>query len=123
VLAGVVVGILWRLLSPVAAGWSESYERDLAGDVTLAVLDVLAGVLGAALGLARPGPGSAARFVVVVLGSSAASGVAWQTGRLLGAPKLAMPAVLLLWPLAVAIVTVGATLIASLVLRDPYDEA
>jgi hypothetical protein len=120
--AGVVAGVLWRVLTPLAAGWSESYETDLAGDLTLAGLEVVAGVLAGLLGLASSGRGAAQRFVVAVLGAAAASGVAWGAGRLISAPRLLMPAVLLLWPLTVALVTVVATLVATLVLRDPYDE-
>jgi hypothetical protein len=123
-LAGVVVGVLWRVLTPTAVGWAESYEADYAGDVVLAGLGVTAGLLTAALGQLRPGPGpgSAQRFVVAVLGAAAASGLAWSVGGLTGAPRLVMPAVLLLWPLAIALATVLWTLVATLVLRDPYDD-
>ena len=119
---GVAVGVAWRLLTPLAAARVEGYEVRVAGDVTLAALEVLVGLLVGLLGLLRPGPGAAGRFVGAVRGSGAGRAAAWGVGRLLAAPTLTMPSLLLLWPLTVGAVTVVATLVATLVLRDPYDD-
>lgn len=119
--AGLAVGGLWALLAPTMRGRSESYEQLLAGDVTLAVLVGVAGLGVAVHGLWRhAGPGATAYFMGSLLGSGIGSIVAWGTGRLLGAPVLVSAAVLLLWPMVIALVTVTWTLIATLVTREKY---
>jgi hypothetical protein len=118
--AGVVVGVAWRLLTPAVAGGSDGAERALAGEVTLAGLGALAGLVLAIEGLVRRGPRAPARFGVALAGSQAGSAVAWGVGRLLGAPVLAAPGVLLVWPLALCLVTVLVTL-AVLLIAPPGD--
>lgn len=118
--AGLLVGLVWRLVTPWAAAGADNYERLVAGEIVLAVLEVLAGLVVAVLGLMRSGPGSAARLAAAVVGSGGASVVAWGVGRLLGASAVTMTAVLLLWPLTVAAVTVLVSLVATLVSRDAY---
>jgi hypothetical protein len=118
---GVLMAGAWHGLTPVVGRWSDdSSERALSGDVTLAGLEVLVGLVGALVGLVRSGRGSAVRFAVAVAGSAVASLVAWGVGRLTGAPILTMNAVLVLAPLALALLTVLWTLIATIVLRDPF---
>jgi hypothetical protein len=118
VLAGVAFGVAWRFLTPVASGWADSYEQGLSGDVTFAVLAVTAGLVAAAVGMLRPGPGAAARFVAAVVGALTAGPVAWGVGLLAGAPTLTVVSVLLLWPLTLAIATVLGSLVAIVVVRD-----
>jgi len=48
--------------------------------------------------------------------------VAWGVGRQLGAPVLTLTAVLLVAPLALALVTVLGSLVMTLALRDPYGD-
>jgi hypothetical protein len=113
-LAGVVVGVAWRYLTPVAQGWVDnSNEQVLSGDATFAVLAVVAGLVAAAVGMLRPGPGAAARFVVAVVAAAVASLIAWGIGRLLGASPLTVVSVLLLWPLAISVGTVLGSLVAT----------
>lgn len=118
---GVALGAAWSWLTPLARNWADvAYERDVAGDVTLAGLEVTVGVVVAVVGLVRAGPGSALRLVVAVVGSAVASLVAWGTGRLLGAPTLMLVGVLVLAPLALALTTVIGTLAATVFVREPY---
>jgi hypothetical protein len=119
--AGLAVGGLWALLTPAVRARSESYEQLLAGDATLAALVSAGGVAAGAYGLWRhAGPGATLRFVGALLGSVLASLVAWGSGRLLGAPVLSAVAVLLFWPMAVAMVTVLGSLVATLLTRETY---
>lgn len=121
-LLGLVLGAAWRWLTPVVQGRAEGFERDLSGDVTLAALEVAVGVVAALRGLLRPGTGAATRFGVAAAGATVASLVAWGTGRLLGSPGLSVTVVLLLCPLAVALVTVLGSLVATVVAREPHAE-
>lgn len=119
--AGVVVGALWALLTPMAGDRAESYEQLVAGDVTLAVLGLVSGAGTAAVGLWRHrGPGAATRFGWALLGSGGASLVSWGTGLVCGAPALTIPGVLVLWPFSLAVVTVLVALVATLTSRDTY---
>jgi hypothetical protein len=120
IVAGLAAGALWAALTPAVEARAESYEAIVAGDVTLAVIAAAAGLGAGGVGLLRTGQASTARFIKAVLGSMAASVVAWGTGRLLGAPTLTMPVVLLLWPLSIAVVTVLGTLVTTLTTRDSY---
>jgi hypothetical protein len=117
-----VAAAAWRWLTPFARGLVEGYERDLAGDVTLAGIELLVGVIAGIFVLARPGRHAAARLVAAVFGAAASSLVIWGAGRQLGAPILTVMAVLLLAPLAVSLVTVVGSLVMTLVLRDPYGD-
>lgn len=118
---GVLVAGAWSWLTPRVGLWSDvPSEQVLSGDVTLAGLEMLVGLVGALVGLARPGRGSAARFGLAVVGSAVASLVAWGVGRLIGAPTLTVNAVLLLAPLTLALVTVLGTLVATIVIREPF---
>ena len=113
--------MLWTLLVPVLRARAESYEQQLAGDATLAVITCVAGVAVALHGLwFRSGPGVSLHITGTVLGSALASAVAWGTGRVLGAPVLASAAVLVFWPMTIAFVTVVWTLAVTLL--SPHEE-
>jgi hypothetical protein len=114
---GVAVGLLWAALAPVVSGWSDGIEDQLSGEVALAGLGLAAGLGVAGAGLLRPGPRPVPGVAVWLLGSVPASLLAWGLGRLAGAPVLAAPGVVVIWPLTAALTTALFTLF--LVLRPP----
>jgi hypothetical protein len=116
---GLVLAAAWRGLTPLAGHYADGYERAVAGDVTLAVLELAVGIVTAIVGLVRSGPGSGTRFGVAVVGCGASSVLAWGVGRLLGAPVLTLAGVVLLAPLALSVVTVFASLVVMILARDP----
>lgn len=111
---------MWRGLTPLAQSQAHDSEQLIAGQVVLAVLGIIAGLVVAVQVLIRSGPGSAARLAGAVAGSTAASVMAWGTGRILGERGVEMTAIPLLWPLTVATVTVLVSLVTTLMSRDSY---
>jgi hypothetical protein len=107
---GVAVGLLWAALTPAVAGWSDGIENRISGEVAFAGLGLVAGLGVAAVGLARPGRHPLEGAVSRLVGSVPAALVAWGVGRLAGAPVLAAPGVLVIWPLACALATALVTL-------------
>jgi len=120
-LGGVVLGLAWRALVPVLAGASDGVERQVAGEVAMAGLGLLAGVLVAVIGLLRSGPGAPTRFGLSLLGSALGSLVAWRVGLIAGAPPVAITGVLVVWPFVLALVTVLVTLLTTLTSSDTYE--
>jgi hypothetical protein len=115
--AGVVVGLAWAAVAPAVAARSDGIESQLSGEVAFAGLGLLAGVAVAIAGLVRPGSQPVVGAAVRLLGSVVASVLAWGVGRLAGAPVLAAPGVVVIWPLATAVTTALVTLV--LVLAHP----
>ena len=79
------------------------------------MLGVVAGLVTAVAGLVRPGRHPLAGAVLRLVGSVVAAFVAWGVGRLAGAPALAAPGAVLLWPLTTALVTAVASLAVVLI--------
>lgn len=137
-LAGAALGVLWWRLAPrvplvVRPGdaFPQGYQPDgyIAADVTFAILAIIAGVAAAiglitirrhhlawalGAGLLAGGIGSAAMwFVGRQLGSVDIEGLIATTSKdvVVDAPlQVSMPAVLLLWPIATALVVTIAAL-------------
>jgi len=116
---GVAAGLGWAALAPVVARRSDGIEATIAGEVTLSLLGVAVGLLVAVVGLVRPGEPPLGLAVLRLVGSGAASALAWGVGRLAGAPVLAAPGTVLVWPLTVAVVTALGTLGVLLVRSEP----
>jgi hypothetical protein len=102
--AGVALGGLWAELAPAVARRADPGEARIAVDGTLALLLLAAGLVTAVLLALRPGPQPAVRLAVVLGGSLAGGGLAWLVGHLTGL-SVGAPGVLLLWTLAVAVLT------------------
>jgi hypothetical protein len=94
--------------------WTGSAEDAAAGDVTFGLLGILAGLITAVVLLVWPGSRPAARAALVLAAASAASLLGWGAGRLLGAPTLHAVALVVLWPLVAAVVTMVRSLIGVL---------
>lgn len=116
-LAGVGVGVAWRLLVGPIVGASDQAEAVAAGDGALALLGLLAGIVTAVVLLARLGPSPALRVLVVLVGACVAGALSWGTGLLLGAPRLRAPAAAFAWPTATALLTCVITSIRVLTAR------
>ena len=112
---GVLAGLLWAWLAPTVRAAADPGEREVAGDGTLAVLCLAAGLLTAIALAVRPGPRPALRFAVVVLASAAGGFVALGVGRALGAPTLRALAIPLLWALVVAVGTALRVLVSIVI--------
>jgi hypothetical protein len=115
--AGVGVGVAWRLLAGPVVRASDATEAAAAADGALALLGVLAGFATALLLLARLGPRPALRVLVVLAGACAAGALSWATGALLGAPRLRAPAAAFAWPAATALLTCIVTSLRVLTAR------
>jgi hypothetical protein len=90
----------------------------LAGEVAMAGLGLLVGLLVGVVAVIRPGPWPTLRMIGWLIGSGLGSLLAWRVGLLVGAPRLAAPGVLVFWPLAVAVVTMLVTMVATLAFPD-----
>jgi hypothetical protein len=112
--AGIAVGAGWVVLAPVVVRWTGSVEGAAAGDVTFGLLGILAGLMTAVVLLVWPGARPAAHAAAVLAAAAGASPLAWGVGRLLGAPTLHAVALLVLWPLVAAVVTMVRALIGVL---------
>jgi hypothetical protein len=112
--AGIAVGAGWAVLAPVVVRWTGSVEKAAAGDVTFGLLGILAGLITAVVLLVWPGARPAAHAAEVLAAAAAASLLAWGVGRLLGAPTLHALALIVLWPLMAAVVTMIRALIGVL---------
>lgn len=117
-LAGVAVGLLWPAVLPWSQGIGGPDEVMAAGDATLGVLCVVAGLGTTLLVVLRPGPTPALRLSVLLGASVAGAGVAWGVGLLAGAPPVHAVGVLLLWPLTLAMVSLVRSVIGLLIHGD-----
>src|SRR5664280_862943 len=88
-IAGIVVGLLWAWLTPFVARMSDGAERVLAGEVAMAGLGLLVGLLVGVVAVIRPGPWPTLRMIGWLIGSGLGSLLAWRVGLLVGAPRLA----------------------------------
>jgi hypothetical protein len=100
---GVVVGILWRVLTPVAVRHSDPREVLIARDGALALLNLGAGVLTGLFSQVRPGRAVAVRTSSLLLGSLLGAFLAWPVGLLLGVTGLGAIGIVLIWPVLAAI--------------------
>jgi hypothetical protein len=112
--AAIVVGVAWWLLAPVVARWTGSVEDAAARDVTFGLLGVLAGLLTAGALLIWPGRRPAVHTALVIAAGTGASALAWWIGELAGARPLHAVALVVVWPLVAAAVTVLRSLVAVL---------
>jgi len=106
VAGGVLVGVLWAVVAPFVTGHSDRTETQASGDGTLAILELIAGVVTATALVLRPGRQPAARFAIAVVGVTGGAFLSWAVGAATGAPHLAAAGVVLLWPFTVAAITV-----------------
>ena len=113
--AGITVGALWVVCSPIVVRWTGSVEEAAARDVTFGLLAVLAGLITAVVLLVWPGERPALHAALVLTGAAGSSLLAWGVGLLLGAPPLHAVALVVLWPLVAAAVTMVRSLIGVLV--------
>lgn len=111
---GILLGVAWAMLAPAAAGRAGAGEGEAARDVTFGLLGVLAGVITAVVLLIWPGRRPAAHAAVVLGAAILASPLAWGVGRLLGAYTLQAVALVVVWPLVAAAVTMIRSLVSVL---------
>jgi hypothetical protein len=119
-IVGVPLGLGWAGVCPVVARISDGAERVFAGEVAMAGLGLVAGLLVGITLVIRPGPAPTARLIGALLGSGLGSVLAWRVGLLAGAPPLAAPGVLVFWPLAIATLTVLVSLVRTLLFPERY---
>jgi hypothetical protein len=103
--AGVVLGGLWRLIAPALSVHSDRGESQVALDGSFFVGAAALGVVTAVVFLRRPGPRPAQRLGLVLVGATAASGLAVAVSWALGGPVLAAWGGLLIWPWVTALLT------------------
>jgi hypothetical protein len=118
--AGLVLGGIWALAAPRAAGAADPGESRIAVDGLLALLQLGAGLVTAAALALLPGRDRAVRLVTVLLGSAAGGLLAVPLGAARGL-HLHAPGSALLWPLVVAVLTT-LRMLAGL-LRSPDGDA
>jgi hypothetical protein len=114
--AGVLVGVLWSVLAALVIGHSDPSEAQASADGTLALLELVAGAVTAALLCLRPGRNPAARFALIEVAVSGGALLSWAAGAATGAPELRAKGVILLWPFLTAAITVLRAL-AGLIFR------
>jgi hypothetical protein len=102
--AGLLLGGVWALAAPAAARAADPGESRIAVDGLLALLQLGAGLVTAAVLAALPGRDRAVRLVTVLVGSAAGGLLAVPLGAARGVHVHA-PGSALLWPLAVAVLT------------------
>lgn len=108
---GVLVALVWRLLTPTTATLGDEQEAAAAVDGTLALIGLGAGTLTAAFVLVRPGRAPLWRTLAATLGSLLGAVVSWRLGDLLGTPALRALGAVLSWPVATAtVIFLGALL-------------
>lgn len=114
VASGILVGVGWTVLAPVVARWAGAAEDAAARDVTFGLLGVLAGLLTAAALVVGSGASPAVHTALVLAVATGASVLAWGVGELLGAHPLHAIALVVVWPLVAAAMTVVRSLVAVL---------
>jgi hypothetical protein len=112
--AALAVGAGWVVLAPVVARWTGAVEDAAARDVTFGLLGVVAGLVTAVVLLIWPGARPALHTALVLAAATGASALAWRFGELLGARPLHALALVVVWPLVAAAVTVVRSLVAVL---------
>jgi hypothetical protein len=111
---GLGVGAVWVVLAPVVARWAGPVEDTAARDVTFGLLGVLAGLVTAGALLVWPGSRPALHAGLLLGAATGASLLAWGTGVLLGAQPLRAIALVVVWPLVAAAMTVVRSLVVVL---------
>jgi hypothetical protein len=109
--AGIAVGLLWRLIGPALAAAGQASEQGIAVDGTLALLQLLAGLVTGGLVIAIEGRSPVRRGLLGIAGSLVAAGLSLLTGLALGGPLVQAPAAALVWPVITALVIFTGTLI------------
>jgi hypothetical protein len=109
--AGIAVGVLWRLLGPALDAAGQASERGVAVDGTLALLQLLAGLVTGGVVIATEGRSPVRRGLLGIAGSLVAAGLSLLTGLALGGPLVQAPAAALVWPVITALVIFTGTLI------------
>lgn len=137
-LSGFAVGALWWLLAPGGGlyGSGEEYLDWIARDLTLGAVGVACAILLSAMLLfasRKTRQWDRGRFLALLLGSVLGSVIAWQVGVILGQIFQPRPAdlpiesilfslrtysVLLLWPLAVALISAMAAFFSLMFAPD-----
>jgi hypothetical protein len=112
--AGIVVGLLWRLLGPWFAANGVPSEKGVAVDGTLAMLQLLAGLITGGLVIAHEGEAPVRHGLLGIGGSLIAGGLSLLAGLATGGPVLQSPAAALVWPVITAVVIFTGTLIAMI---------
>jgi hypothetical protein len=77
---GVLIGAVWRLVTPTVTSAGNPLEEAASTDGVLAVIHVAVGVVTAAGILLRPGPRPALRTTVMLVATSVAGVVSWKIG-------------------------------------------
>ena len=103
-LVGALLAVVWRLLTPTAAGLGDDQEAAVSVDGSLSLLGLLVGVVTGVFVLVRPGRSAVWRTVAVILGSVAGGLVSWLLGDQLGTPPLRAVGAAFTWPIATATV-------------------
>src|SRR5919202_4995211 len=102
--AGLLLGGVWAVAAPPAAGAADPGESRIAVDGLLALLQLGAGLVTAVALVVVPGRDRGVRLVTVLLGSAAGGLLAVPVGTARGV-HLHAPGAALLWPLLVAVLT------------------
>lgn len=111
---GLGMGAAWVVLAPVLARWVGPVEDAAARDATFGLLGVLAGLVTAGALLVWPGSRPALHTGLLLGAATGASLLAWGTGVLLGAQPLRAIALVVVWPLVAAAMTVVRSLVVVL---------
>jgi len=116
---GLLVGVVWAVWAPSIARSADLGEARVAVDGSLALLGIGAGIVTAVLLGLMPGPRPAVRVAVVLVAAVAANLLAAGIGLARGL-HLAALGVVLMWPLAAALLSTLRTL-AGLILSPDHD--
>jgi hypothetical protein len=116
--AGLVLGGVWALWAPALAHTADLGEAKVTVDGLLALLGLGAGLVTAVILVVVPGPRPAIRLAVVLGAAVVANLVAAGIGEAARGLRLGAPGVVLLWPLAAAILTALRTLASFVVSPD-----
>jgi hypothetical protein len=110
----IAVGLAWWQLESMLGRATDPAEVTIAGDAAFALPALVAGLLTAGWLVARPGTRPLVRLVVAVGGAVLGSLGAWALGHGLGVAPLRALGVLLVWPIAVSLVVMIASLVATI---------
>ncbi|NLT57083.1 MAG: hypothetical protein GXX79_21485 [Actinomycetales bacterium] len=112
---GALLGLAWRVVVPFVQEWSDPAEAGVAADGTMAVFEVLAGLVTGCVLLRWPGRSRLRRFLLTAAATVGAGWVAVATAWVLVDWTPAAPGVAMVWPVsAVATVFLGSCLAMAL---------
>lgn len=104
IIAGALLAVLWRTLTPHTVHLGDEQEAAAAVDGTLALLGLPFGALTALAVLLRPGRSPVARTLAAIIGSLLGALVSWVLGDQLGTPALRAVGSAFTWPVATSVV-------------------